>query len=150
MEVKKKFYDPFLGAVMVETDESGVSTTKFIKSLDVDDEDDKRISDDFIMRESGLEKLWQRNHRLSSAISDPKKFLEGKNNDIRLIGVDLNRVYTDEVKRLIGLGYPNDKARDMAKERMMHEKKRRLEVHEQEWPISIEKLVVKKLGNPLK
>ena len=100
---------------------------------------------DYVMRETGLEKELQKSLRLSVALSAPKDYLEAKAKDLDAVGTRLSAYFAAEYSRLLQTGITQEKARDKATAYMNVQKEREMAIHNANWPTEINEKVTEKL-----
>ena len=100
---------------------------------------------DYVMRETGLEKQLQRSLRLGAALDAPKVYLTDKAKDLDAIGARLSAYFAAEYSRLLQTGITDEKAKAKATAYMNVQKEREMAIHNANWPTEINDKVVQKL-----
>ena len=84
---------------------------------------------DYVLRESGLERQIQKNKILAAALQSPSLYLYKKNKDLDDIGHTLATYFAVEYQRLLKTGITAEKAREKATSFMNSQKEREMAIH---------------------
>ena len=105
----------------------------------------KGAINDYVMRETGLEKELQRSLRLGVALHKPEDYLQAKAEDLDKVGARLSAYFAAEYSRLLQTGITQEKAREKATAYMHVQKEREMAIHNANWPTEINEKVTEKL-----
>ena len=100
---------------------------------------------DYVLRESGLERQIQKNKILAAALQSPSLYLYKKNKDLDDIGHSLSLYFATEYQRLLKTGITQEKAREKATAFMNSQKEREMAIHNANFPTEVNDKVAEKL-----
>lgn len=99
----------------------------------------------FIMRETGLSRVIDRNDRVIDALSEPAKYLADRNKRIIAMEDELNKSYSKEFSRALTLGYSDEDAKTRSMKLVNHLKETLLSDIDKDFPMEAIDLAKKRL-----
>jgi hypothetical protein len=106
--------------------------------------------EDYILRETGIQRQMINNNNLIQALSKPEDYLNKKNYHLREVGTEVAEVYKNAQQKFINNGYSYEKAREKALAVANDRKDYLMKLHEDEFPTHITNAAIdkqKKISN---
>lgn len=141
----QNIYVPGLGAFTRTVKNTGEAEVKAVTITDKNVGNVFNSNGGYLMRETGLSRVIDKNDKIITALADPGKYLASKNQRIIDMETELNTTYSKEFSRALVLGYSDEDAKARSLKFVNHLKEALLSDIDKDFPMEAIDLAKKKL-----